>query len=307
MGCVGCGPRQDNGLTPFILQTDWYAQPEHGGFYYALASGLYRDAGLHVTILQGGPNSNSVEKGLTGRADVAMNRLDTLMKIRGNGVPLVALFSTLQHDPQALMLHRSNPVSNLSELDGAQIQAVPGQAWIEYLEQHYEMQLHVIPHDFGLERFMADPRAIVQCLETSEPYYVRQNNLEPKILPLRSAGFDPYHVVYTSSNRLLRNPDVFRRFIEASIKGWKAYIQSDPSAAHQLIAKNNPHMSEDFMEWSRRQLIEKQLVMDNDPQSVGRIDSERVDKLHQTLLELEILDQPLDLDSMIADFFRYSD
>ena len=27
-------------LEPIILQTDWYAQPEHGGFYEAMLTGI---------------------------------------------------------------------------------------------------------------------------------------------------------------------------------------------------------------------------------------------------------------------------
>jgi NitT/TauT family transport system substrate-binding protein len=39
--------------------TDWKAQAEHGGFYQALATGLYKKHGLDVTIRQGGPGSDT--------------------------------------------------------------------------------------------------------------------------------------------------------------------------------------------------------------------------------------------------------
>ena len=48
-----------SGLTPVTLQTDWYPQPEHGGFYDAAIRGYYKDEGLDVTILPGGPYVNS--------------------------------------------------------------------------------------------------------------------------------------------------------------------------------------------------------------------------------------------------------
>src|SRR5260370_33657872 len=43
-------------LTPIRFLTDWYPQPEHGGFYNALVRGYYKDVGLDVTIEPGGPN-----------------------------------------------------------------------------------------------------------------------------------------------------------------------------------------------------------------------------------------------------------
>jgi hypothetical protein len=38
------------GLTKVTLQADWYPQPEHGGFYTALAKGYYNDKCLDVSI-----------------------------------------------------------------------------------------------------------------------------------------------------------------------------------------------------------------------------------------------------------------
>ena len=43
------------------LMTNWYAQAEHGGFYQAVATGLYKKAGLDVTIKMGGPQVNGMQ------------------------------------------------------------------------------------------------------------------------------------------------------------------------------------------------------------------------------------------------------
>jgi len=47
-----------SGTKPLIkvtLQTDWFAQPEHGGFIRHSSRGYYREAGLDVDIRQGNP------------------------------------------------------------------------------------------------------------------------------------------------------------------------------------------------------------------------------------------------------------
>src|SRR5438067_1033368 len=43
----------NNGLTRIVFVTDWKAQAEHGGFYEALAEGLYAKHGLSVVIREG--------------------------------------------------------------------------------------------------------------------------------------------------------------------------------------------------------------------------------------------------------------
>ena len=57
---AGCHSRTtSSGLTPVKFQADWYPQPEHGGFYDALVKGYYKDEGLDVEILPGGPYVSS--------------------------------------------------------------------------------------------------------------------------------------------------------------------------------------------------------------------------------------------------------
>ena len=47
--------------TRITFVTDWKAQAEHGGFYEALAEGLYKRRGLDVNILQGGPGGRGYQ------------------------------------------------------------------------------------------------------------------------------------------------------------------------------------------------------------------------------------------------------
>jgi NitT/TauT family transport system substrate-binding protein len=53
----------------FTFYTDWYAQAEHGGFYQAQATGLYKKAGLDVTLKMGGPQLNIMQIMAAGQAD----------------------------------------------------------------------------------------------------------------------------------------------------------------------------------------------------------------------------------------------
>jgi NitT/TauT family transport system substrate-binding protein len=40
---------------------DWTAEAEYGGFYQAVANGIYKKHGLDVTIEQGGPQVNHLQ------------------------------------------------------------------------------------------------------------------------------------------------------------------------------------------------------------------------------------------------------
>ena len=51
----------------FTYMTNWYAQAEHGGFYQAVAQGIYKKYGLDVTIKMGGPQVNITQMMAAGR------------------------------------------------------------------------------------------------------------------------------------------------------------------------------------------------------------------------------------------------
>ncbi|MEX0325535.1 MAG: ABC transporter substrate-binding protein [Puniceicoccaceae bacterium] len=294
----GCRRKADSGndleteLDEVILQTDWFPQPEHGGFYQALARGFYEEAGLSVTILPGGPNAMSTQKVLKGRAHFAMNRADTIYSLCRRDVPVTMVMATLQHDPQALLLHSSNPLSHFEELDGRQVMAIPGLAWIRWLESRYGIELDIIPHDFGIERFLNDPEFIQQCLLTNEPFYVRQAGLEAKVLPLRESGFDPYHGIYCLRSLIEGNPDLVERFVRASLRGWRDFILNDPAPALALIAGQNPKMNEAFMAFSYGAMRDGRLVTGDDPEGglVGELDPARMETLAREIEDLGMLE-----------------
>lgn len=291
--CTPSKPSPEDAAVDIILQTDWFPQPEHGGFYQALAKGYYEQAGLEVTILPGGPNAMSTQKVLKGRAHFAMNRADTIHSLSVRDVPIVMVMATLQHDPQALMLHAENPIDTFEELDGQQVMAIPGLAWIRWIEATYEIELEIIPHDFGMERFINDPAFIQQCLLTNEPYYVRQAGVEPKVLPLRESGFDPYHGIYCLKAFADSHPETVERFVEASMKGWRDFILNDPTPAFELIAGRNPKMTPQFMAYSYRTLKAMNLVTGGEPdgRQVGMLEPARMEAMVRELRRLGLVDQ----------------
>ena len=79
--------------APVRLITDWYPQPEHGGFYHALIKGYYREAGPDVEILPGGPNAFPIQRIATKAAEFSKEDpsiSDSLPTMRSTGNPNLA-------------------------------------------------------------------------------------------------------------------------------------------------------------------------------------------------------------------------
>src|SRR5216684_6383612 len=97
--------------------TNWVAEPEHGGFYQALADGTYRQYGLDVTIVPGGPQVNNRILLPVGKLDFFMsaNTLQSFDAVEQN-VPTVVVAASFQKDPQVLVAHPGQGIDKFEDL-----------------------------------------------------------------------------------------------------------------------------------------------------------------------------------------------
>ncbi len=84
------GTRDQGTLDKVSFGTNWVAEAEHGGFFQAVADGTYRNYGLDVTIVPGGPNDNNRMLLIAGKLDFFM-AANTLMSFDAvaNHVPVI--------------------------------------------------------------------------------------------------------------------------------------------------------------------------------------------------------------------------
>lgn len=283
-----------NGLFPVTLQTDWYPQPEHGGFYDALLKGYYKAEGLDVTIVPGGPLVVSDNQVAGGTAQFAMESSDKVLVGVSHGLPLVAVAATLQSDPQGVMVHKDSPVQSFADLNGRTVAVKPGSIWFEYLVKKFKLDnVREIPATYSVANFLQDPNYIQQAFVTSEPYFARKGGAEVRTLQVSDTGYNPYRVYFTSQSFMKEHPDVVAKFVRASTKGWRDYI-NDPSVADAEINRLNPAMNVDQMEFSARTLKEMHFETGDGPDQLGRFAAERWATMYQQLVDLKVITNPID-------------
>lgn len=294
----GCKQRPvAGGLTPVTLQTDWYPQPEHGGFYDAKLRGYYKDEGLEVTILPGGPYNNSDQQVSVGAVQFAMASSDHVLQVIPNGVPLVAVAATMQRDPQAVMVHQDSPVHSFKDLDGHAVAIrVGASTWFDYLVKRYNLKnAREIPATYSVANFLADPGYIQQIFVTSEPFFARQAGAQVRSMLISETGYNPYRVFITSRSFLQQHPEVVGKFVRASLRGWHDYLEH-PDDINAAIAKLNPAMSKAQMQFSYEALRDQHFITGDDPtgNDLGRLDPARWNSMYQQLLELKVIQKPFD-------------
>jgi NitT/TauT family transport system substrate-binding protein len=294
---VGCSASKPaNGLYPVKFLTDWYPQPEQGGFYDALVKGYYKDEGLDVTIVPGGPYVVGDQQIAANAVQFGMSSSDKVLEGVGNDEPLIAVGATMQHDPQGIMVHADSDVRSFADLEGHTIAVKPGSTWFAYLEARFNLKnLRTIPATYSVSNFIQDPKYIQQVFITSEPFFARKSGAQVRTLLTSETGYDPYRVFVTSTTFCKEHPEIVGKFVRASLRGWRDYL-NDPTAANEAISKLNPAMSRDQMAFTYQALKDGHFVTGADPSGaqLGQFDPARWQTMYQQLLALKIIAKPFD-------------
>jgi NitT/TauT family transport system substrate-binding protein len=251
--------------------TSWYAQAEHGGFYQAKAAGLYDKANLDVTIKMGGPQVNGMQLLLGGDADVIMGYDFQVLSGISKGLPVTTIGASFQKDLQGMMTHAD--VKDLGDLKGKTILvATSGRtSWWPWLKQKFGYtDEQTQAYTFNLQPFFADDKMAQQSYPSSEPFQAIQKGVPVNFFLFADYGYPPYGTTMVTTTKWLNeHPDVARRFVKASMEGWKSYLKGDPSAANGLIKADNPNMSDAQIAFGIKRMNELHIVDGGDAQTMG--------------------------------------
>ena len=279
----------------FTFLTDWYAQAEHGGYYQALATGLYAKEGLDVSIRMGGPQVNLMQLLAAGQADCIMGFDTQTIKAWEQGLQAVTVAAAFQKDPAVIIAHPQ--VQRMEDLRGrtilvGQVGQVTYWPWLKARYGFNDAQLR--PYTFNIQPFLADKNLAQQGYLTSEPYTIEQTaGFKPKVFLMADLGWPPYaNAVVCLADTVQRKPRQVAAFVKASMLGWKSYLQGDPKPANALIRKDNPNMRDDVIAQAIARLKSEGVITGGDAATmgIGTITDARMKQTFDVMVQHKLVD-----------------
>ncbi|MUG92202.1 ABC transporter substrate-binding protein [Scytonema sp. UIC 10036] len=293
--------KQSKKLDKITFGTNWLAQAEHGGFYQAIATGIYNDYGLDVTIKMGGPQIPSGTQLLLGGAvDFFMGQGIDAINAIAQGIPKITVAAIFQKDPQCIIAHPNTGVKTLADLKGRPIY-VSVSANVTYwplLKARYGFtDEQKRPYNFNSGPFLADKQSAQQGYITSEPFAIeKQGGFKPVVFLLADYDYTAYATTIETKKELVdKNPDLVKRFVDASIKGWYSYLQN-PEPGNQLIKKDNPEMTDEQIKYGLQKLKEYGAIVSGDAEKlgIGAMTAERWQSFFNNMVQAGVFDTSVD-------------
>ena len=260
-------------LTPISFGTNWYAQAEHGGFYQAVATGIYAEHGLDVTIQMGGPQVNGTQLLMGEAVDFFMGYGSDAIKAIEEGIPKVTVAAIFQKDPQILIAHPDTGIETLEDLQGRPIfiSSAANVTYWPFLAAKYGFtEDQKRPYNFNSGPFLADKESAQQGYLSSEPLAIeKEGGFTPVVFLLADYGYAPYSTTIETRRALVESdPDLVQRFVDASIKGWYSYFD-DPAPGNELIKEANPEMTDEQLAYGIEKMQEYGIAISGEAETLG--------------------------------------
>ncbi len=302
LALVFCLPGLALTAEPLRLQLRWLPQFQFAGYYMALEKGYYREAGLEVEILPGGPGTpNPIDSLLAGEVDFAISN-SGLVIAHMAGKPVVALAALMQSSPTTWIVRADSGIYTPQDLAGKRVMLMP-------LPESAELRIMLLREGIRLDQVEQQPTSFnpqdlidghtdaYNGYVSNEPFWLSQQKVPYRLLKPREYGVNFYNdVLSTRIDLLRRRPDQVEAFLQASLRGWQyalAHVEESVQLIHQRYA---PQKSLAHLRFEAEQL--KQLIMPELVQ-LGHMNPGRWETIAHYYVELGLAQGSLDLDSFL--------
>ena len=244
----------------------WSAQSQFAGYYAALEKGFYDEAGLDVSIVHPSNSYSSINMLKDGTTDFITCELIQAMMASDKGIRLVNLLQTTQHTTLVLISHEKN-ISKMSDLAGRRIGTWKvGFSEIPYIiDKEHKLGVEWVKFINPLNIYIS--RAIDATLGKSynEGILFSMSGITPgSILRFSEMGYDyPEDGLYVSEAFFKKNPDVCRKFAEASRKGWE-WVRNNRKEAVDIVMKYVKEANVSTNIYVQKWMLEEVLEMQED-------------------------------------------
>ncbi|WP_397473792.1 ABC transporter substrate-binding protein [Pusillimonas sp.] len=231
---------QDNTVS---LQLNWIPSVDFAGFYIADSLGYYKDEGVNVRFLPGGPNMQAVEQVLAGGMGTAglPTFLTSTIQAIQRDAKLTVIGTVFQTSPLALISLEDLPLRNAEDLRGKRIGAAQGRQ----RELNAVFRINNMPTDsyrfmpigYDSAPLVRGDVDVISVYATSEPLVLAERGVKTNLILYADLGLHTYTCpIVVRTDAIQNNRDTLLRFLRASIKGWEMNAK-DTAIAPKLVVE----------------------------------------------------------------------
>jgi NitT/TauT family transport system substrate-binding protein len=237
--CLGA----ETSLKKASFCPQWIPQAQFAGYMVALDKGFYREAGLDLNLMVGGPQKPAFVALESGEATFCTDWLSSGIEKRASEAPIVNLAQISQRSALMLIANKKSGIEQPQNLNDKKVGLWQGQFYIQpkAFFDKYGLKVKTIPNYSSVSLFLKGGVDAMSAMWYNEYHTIINSGLNPDDLSVfffSKLGLNfPEDGIYCMEKTLREHPKMCEAFVQASIKGW-LYAFENQDEALNIVMKH---------------------------------------------------------------------
>ncbi len=276
-------------LTKVTLQLQWVAQGQFAGYYAAIAKGYYQDAGLDVTLKEGGVDIVPQTVLAQGQADYAIAWVPKALASREQGAAITDVAQVFQRSGTRQVSFKTKNITQPADFKGKKIgnwgfgnefelfagmtqAGLKPASDVTLVQQQFDMQA-LLSGDIDAAQAMSY-NEYAQVLEAKNP--ATGQLYQPSDFNLINWNDDGtamlQDAIWANTDKLSDQAyqDQTVKFVAASLKGW-IYCRDHTAECRDIVVKAGSKLGSSHQLWQVNEV--NKLIWPSPSAGVGTIDT----------------------------------
>jgi NitT/TauT family transport system substrate-binding protein len=230
--------------VPIAFQLNFTAGGYNSGFALALQEGVYKRAGLDVTLIKGQGSGTTAQLVASGKSDLAYADALPVMQLIAKGAPMKVVSTIYQSNPNAVTVLAASGIKSIGDLKGHSVAVPTGQSQTAMIPilfkanglSESDVKLVNMPGNAMIATLLQ--KQVDAMLGSLDNYDIlfQQRGVEVRSFPFADHGVATVSTSIIAANSFLaQHGDVVKKFIDASLEGWDGAIKRPDDAIKALV------------------------------------------------------------------------
>lgn len=236
------GNSKNKDLTKITLRLQWHIQTQFAGYYVALDKGFYQKEGLKVKIKEGGYGKNNQITVKNGVEEFGTKWMADLIASKED---FISLANILKDNGLLLISKKEKNITKISDFKNKRISIwfIGNEFQLYSLLDKYNLPLdsvEIISQKWDMSQFLNDEVDVASAMSYNDLIKIYAEGLDSSninVLSFKDLGVGfPGQNIFTSGKYYQENPEICRKFVKASLEGWR-YAIDHPEEATDIVLK----------------------------------------------------------------------
>ena len=288
-------------LDKVTLQLKWLPQSQFMGYYVAQAKGYYKEEGIDLEILPGGSDIIPEQQVYNGAADIGVTWVSSLMKYQSQGWNLVDVAQIFQKSSMLLVSKASEGINSPADLKGKKIGSWFGgneyeiYALLAANGLNKDTDVKLVQQDYTMNQLLNNQIDAASAMTYNEYGLLLESGLKDSdlhVINMNDAGVAMLEdCLFVNADWIAKNPDLYVRFLKASLKGW-ADACADPEAAGKTVYNVDQSVSLEHQIYMAKEVAKLVVPSGFDSSNIGYMDMAAIKQTGDLAYKYGLLTKP---------------